>query len=120
MYFPRQASCSMRPNPAYPTTGPYGFFRLGDFSAITDSTSPVWIWGNTFGLPTDVWFHAFTVNENLLDCGDCATSCSHLSNAGETHGFINWNGTNNVFGINAHKGDLLPVVDGYTGTCPDY
>ena len=62
-YYPRQGYCSMVPNPAYTTTFPNGFLRLVDFSDDLGPSSPVFVWGNMYSLPSTYEMHAFSIND---------------------------------------------------------
>ena len=97
----------MEYNPAYTTTYPYGFLRLVDFSATTDSSSPVYIWGFVDNLPTQDDFHAFTVNQYAWDGKNCVTAGPHLSDPNQLHGWMNWR--------ISHTGDLIPVTSNNSG-----
>ena len=106
----------MQPNPAYnQPTSPHGFFRLADFSPITDPTSPVFVWGHMYGLPATEFWHTFAISEYNWDGADCATAGNHLNLMKKDHGFMNWGTPWSKPSGTSHTGDLVPLKPDASG-----
>jgi len=65
----------MEKNPGYPTTNPYGYFQLWQWS----TSSPLYIWGNMYNLPyAGVHEHGFAINSWNWNRKDCCSSGPHF------------------------------------------
>ena len=88
----------MQYNPIYPTSYPYGWFQLFEWSPA----SPTYIWGNMYNLPPPSSSeHAISINEWGWDGKMCASAGPHFQFPGQVHGPMNapW----------SHQGSLEPL-----------
>lgn len=95
------AYCIMRANPAYPTTSPYGFFRLQETYG-----GPLTISGWMRQMPPPSGFdgyHGFSFNWTRFDGRDCKSTEGHFNPTWEEHGEQD--------SSPSHVGDLWPIVD---------
>ena len=76
------ADCRMKPNPAYPTSNPYGKFQMWEFG----EQSPLFLWGHMKNLPyLGIRNYGMSINEGPWNYEDCCSSGSHLKAPGEIH-----------------------------------
>ena len=79
---PQRAYCKMQYNPAYPTSYPYGYFQLWEFTP----SSPLYIWGYMQNLPyTGKRRHGFSIHEKNWDGKDCCSAGKQLQHPNQTH-----------------------------------
>lgn len=97
----KYAYCVMKANPAYPTTNPYGFMRLQQFSG-----GPLMISGWMRNMPPPDGmdgYHGFSFNWSRFDGNDCKSTEGHFNPTWEEHGEQD--------SSPSHVGDLWPIVD---------
>ena len=95
--------CRMHWNPAYTTTEPYGVFYLVEEGAW----APMRIRGFMHSMPTDDPTHGFSINANLFDGNDCATTEPTWNPYNEQYGQMNtWQ---------SQVGDIDPVIHNSAG-----
>lgn len=66
----RYGYCKMRWNPSYPTTNPYGYFKLRERGWF----APMEIKGYMQQMPPSASKHGFSINTNLFDGKDCRST----------------------------------------------
>lgn len=98
----RYAYCKMQWNPAYPTTNPYGFFRLSEMWG-----GPLTISGWMRQLPAPSSAHGFSINWSRFVGDDCRSTEGHFNPTGEQHGPQDFSPS--------HVGDLWPIFDDGAG-----
>jgi len=88
----------MTTNPANPTTGPSGFFRMRELRP----EAPVEIKGYVVNMPSSTSKHGFSINTNLYDKRDCRSTEPTFDPFNQPYGQMNtWP---------SQVGDLDPVV----------
>lgn len=98
----RYAYCKMQHNPAYPTTNPYGFFRLSEYWG-----GPLQISGYMRQLPSPSSAHGFSINWSRFSGDDCKSTEGHFNPTGEAHGPQDF--------TPSHVGNLWPIFDNGVG-----
>ena len=99
----RYGYCRMQANPAYPTTNPWGFFKLRE----QGWWAPMEIKGFMFSMPPSASQHGFSINTNLFDRRDCRSTEPTWDPYNQPYGQMNsWP---------SQVGDLDPVVDNTSG-----
>ena len=103
------AYCKMQHNPAYPTTNPFGAFKL--------SQNGPWANIDIFGFmkqlpPPNPSRHGFAIARSYWFGDDCRNAGSHWNPTSETHGAQE--------ASPSHVGDLKPIYDDFLGNASSY